>query len=477
MLIMLAMSKAEFGIIGLGVMGKNFLINVAKSGIPVVGFDLDGAKREALSSEASGMDIKTAVNLDEFFAGISGPRAVMLFVPENLVDEAIAQCLPHIEAGDLLIDGGNSHFSDTERRSATVRGAGGRYMGAGVSGGEEGARNGACIMAGGDREDFDRVRKIFEQASAKVEGAPCAALVGAGSAGHFVKMVHNGIEYGMMQIIAEAFDSMRRIGGLSCEEASDVFGEWTEGRLGSFLVEITRDVLSKKDDETGGPLVEVILDKAAQKGTGKWTSQAAMDLGVPIPTIDAAVRMRQISFYRELRQAASRKISVPRDSDPMIDPEPFLKDLEAAVFGSFVSVYTQGFSLLAGASAEKGYGLDYGEITKIWRGGCIIRSRMLDHMVEAFNRAPALENLLLDEGFASRVSESLPAWRRVVALMVQSGIPSLALTSAIGYVEAMTAPRLPADLIQAQRDYFGAHTYERTDRPGKFHTTDWKKEG
>ena len=469
---MLAMANAEFGVIGLGVMGRNFLLNVAGRGTSVVGYDVDAAKRE---QAAMGSGIECASDLAHFFKQLVTPRKIMLFVPENLVDDVIAECLPMFDPDDLLIDGGNSHFGDTERRSALVASKGVRYLGVGVSGGEEGARNGACIMAGGDSESYARVEAILRSASARVADEPCCAHVGNGSAGHFVKMTHNGIEYAMMQVIAEAYDVMSRILGMSAQESSKVFSEWNDGRLGSFLIEITADVLEKKDSETDSALVDVILDRAAQKGTGKWTSQAAMDLGVPIPSIDSAVSMRQISSFKELRGRVSKVVggAVGIDASSRSD---MLAELEATVYGSFISIYAQGMALLRAASVEKSYGLNLAEIAKIWRGGCIIRSRMLDDIRAAFESDPALESMFLDGFFSSQLREILPAWRSVLGTMTSKGIPALGISSALNYVVAMSSDRLPANLIQAQRDFFGAHTYERTDRSGKFHTSDWKSD-
>lgn len=466
------MSKVSFGIVGLGTMGSNFLVNVAKSGESVVGYDVDVEKVDAVLRQANGMDLSATDSLKEFFKRLQAPRSVMLFVPAHLVDQAIEDCIPFLEKGDLIIDGGNSHFPDTERRGELVRKAGGEFLGVGVSGGEEGARNGACIMVGGQPGSFARVERIFAGAAAKVDANACLAHVGTGSSGHFVKMVHNGIEYGMMQILCEAYDFMHRVIGMNAAEMSEVFEVWNRGRLSSFLVEITAQILRKNDAETGRPLVDMILDKAAQKGTGKWTSQAAMDFGVPIPTIDCAVTMRQISALKQYRVAIAEGLK--SHATHQAEKAEALTRLERAVFGAFLSTYAQGFALISTASSEKDYGVNLAELARIWRGGCIIRSQMLELIRDSYAAEPGLANLLLSGKTAPIVAECLMGWRKAVADFVSTGVPCLGLSSALNYVEAMSCERLPANLLQAQRDLFGAHTYERVDREGSFHTEDWK---
>jgi 6-phosphogluconate dehydrogenase len=533
------MSEAQFGMVGLGTMGRNFLLNVAEHGFSCVGYDLDSEKRDLLLSEGAGMPIEKADNVAEFVAKLAAPRNIMLLVPAGkIVDSVIADLLPHLEKGDLIIDGGNSHFTDTEIREAALAEKGIGFLGVGVSGGEEGARNGPSIMPGGDRAYYERIAPIFEAVAAKANGEPCVAYMGKGSAGHFVKMVHNGIEYGLMQILAEIYDLMHRVLKMDHAHMSEIFAGWNGSDLNSFLVEITAEVLRKTVADTGNPLVEMILDKAAQKGTGKWTSQAAMDLGVPIPTIDSAVSMRQISAQKETRALVSKKFggtgfaddrssggdiasSVPTDdpkglrehlatktaatehheaigahagiSEKRVDsgthrPDESVRDafgedlkhslaeLEAALLSSYVVTYAQGLSLLQIASAEKDYGLDIAEIAKIWRGGCIIRSALLDEMRRAYTEKPDLPNLILDDFFAKIIADSRESWHTVVSVFSQSRIPALCLSSALAYFEAFRSERLPANLIQAQRDFFGAHTYERTDKQGIFHTPDWSDE-
>lgn len=465
------MAKAHFGMIGLGTMGRNFLLNVAEHGIIGVGYDLDAAKRDLLLKEGAGMPIDVGSDLADFLNKLESPRNIMLLVPAgSIVDKVIADLVPHLDEDDLIIDGGNSHFTDTERREAELSAKNIGFMGVGVSGGEEGARHGASIMPGGRREHYERMEKTLQAVSAKVNGEPCVAYMGASSAGHFVKMVHNGIEYGMMQLIAETYDFMKRVLDMDADATSDLFAEWNKGELNSFLIEITATVLAKTDVETGKPLVEMILDTAGQKGTGKWTSQAAMDFGVPVPTIDSAVTMRQISAQKELRTKFASQYSTDlTDHHTSVSPE----DLKNALLGAFVITYAQGLSLLQQASAERSYGLNLGEIAKIWRGGCIIRSALLEQIRAAYASKPDLPNLLLDANLTQILSQSMISLRKIVSASNGHGIPSMCFASALNYFDAFRTARLPANLIQAQRDYFGAHTYQRIDKEGTFHTPDW----
>lgn len=466
------MAKAHFGMIGLGTMGRNFLLNIAEHGISGVGYDLDSAKRELLLKEGEGMPVDVGVDLADFLAKLESPRNIMLLVPAGpIVDKVAADLAPHLDEDDLIIDGGNSHFTDTERREAELSAKGIGFMGIGVSGGEEGARHGASIMPGGRRDHYDRIETTLQAVSAKVNGEPCVGYIGAGSAGHFVKMVHNGIEYGLMQILAETFDFMQRVLKMDYAAMSSTFTEWNKGELNSFLVEITAEVLRKADSETGKPLVSMILDTAGQKGTGKWTSQAAMDFGIPIPTIDSAVSMRQISSQKAVRGLIAAKFE-RTSSDSTIAAT--LDDLKQALVSAFIVTYAQGLALLQAASAEKNYGLNLAQIAKIWRGGCIIRSSMLEDMRVAYSNAPDLANLMLDDKFSSILAENAGAFRRVILAFTTDGIPSLCFSSALSYFEAYRTERLPANLIQAQRDFFGAHTYQRIDREGTFHTPDWE---
>ncbi len=462
------MSKAQFGMVGLGTMGRNFLLNVAEHGIAGVGYDLDETKRALLIAESEGLDVSAAEDIPSLIDALEKPRRIMLLVPAGpIVDAVIHDLLPLLEPGDMVIDGGNSHFLDTERRGSTLAEDGIEFLGVGVSGGEEGARHGASIMVGGNPDVYEHVRPIFEAASAKVNGEPCAAHVGAGSAGHFVKMVHNGIEYGLMQLIAETYDLLRRGYEMSSDEAAALFAEWNQGELNSFLIEITATILKKRDANTAQPLVDLILDTAGQKGTGKWTSQAALDLGVPVPTIDAAVAMRQISARKSERVAAARKLNInfPLTMDPQLRADT-IESLRDGLFIAFLVTYAQGLSLLTAASAEKNYGVDLSNIAKIWRGGCIIRAALLEKVRVAYTAEPGLPNLLLADEFSTAIKQKQLHLKSAVFYALSCDIPCMALASAVNYLKAFASERLPANLIQAQRDFFGAHTYMRTDAEG-----------
>ncbi len=470
------MENSQFGMIGLGTMGRNFLLNVGERGISGVGFDLDPEKRALLLEEAVGCDLRAADSLDDLLAKLERPRRVMILVPANVVDRVIDDLAAKLEVGDIVIDGGNSHFPDTERREARLTSAGIGFLGVGVSGGEEGARHGASIMAGGIAGVYEQVRPILESAAARVGSEPCAAFVGNGSAGHFVKMVHNGIEYGLMQIIAEAYDLMKRGFAMTNAEIADRFADWNRGELNGFLIEITEIVLRKQDPETGADLVDMILDTAGQKGTGKWTSQAASDLGVPIPTIDSAVSMRQISARKAERVAAAAALGIvkPRtvDGEMRDDAVEFLRQ---GLHLAFVVTYAQGMSMLQTASEEKQFELDMVEIAKIWRGGCIIRAALLEDIRQAFAVEPKLSNLLLSGGFRETVRANHEFLKATVINAVSCDVASMSFAASLNYLDAFATERLPANLIQAQRDLFGAHTYQRVDRDGTFHTDDWNK--
>ncbi len=468
------MSLANFGMIGLGTMGRNFLLNVGEKGVSGVGFDLDAEKRNLLLEEAVGCHVRAADSLDDLIAKLERPRRVMILVPAGVVDGVIDDLIGKLESGDIVIDGGNSHFPDTERREQKLNAAGIEFLGVGVSGGEEGARHGASIMAGGKKSVYEHVRPVLESAAARVGSEPCAAHVGNGSAGHFVKMVHNGIEYAMMQLIAESYDLMKRAMVMENAEIADFFGEWNRAELNGFLVEITETVLGKKDSETPNALVDMILDTAGQKGTGKWTSQAAMDLGVPIPTIDAAVAMRQISARKPERVVAAEKLEVVRPFSIEGEMrENAVEILRRAIYLAFVAAYAQGMSMLQAASDERSYELDMVEIAKIWRGGCIIRSGILEDIRKAFDAEPKLTNLLLSDEFRDAVRSGHEYLKATVINFVSCDIASSGFSSALNYINAFATERLPANLIQGQRDLFGAHTYQRTDREGTFHT-EWE---
>ena len=464
------MKKADIGLIGLGVMGRMLALNIERHGYCVAGYDVDEGKVSAFEADRQEKALIGCRTLGDFIAALDKPRRIMLMVPAGApVDAVIEEIKFVLEPGDLLIDGGNSFFQDTERRARDLEPLGVLYMGTGVSGGEYGALWGPSIMPGGQPEAWTLVKPIFEAIAAKVDDEPCVTYVGRGGAGHYVKMVHNGIEYGDMQLIAEAYDLLHRAVGLSAEELAVVFSEWNKGELESYLIEITADIFTKRDAETGKPLVDVILDTAQQKGTGKWTSQNALDLGAPTPTLNAAVEARIISAYRDERVAASQVLTGPEirftgDRGAMIVA------VRDALYAAKLCSYAQGFALLRAASQEYGYGLTYGELARIWRGGCIIRARFLNDIRAAFDRDPALPNLLMDSVFSEVVNARQDALRQVVQLAVAHGVPAPAFSSALAYYDAYRSARLPANLTQAQRDYFGAHTYQRVDKAGKFHT-------
>ena len=469
------MGNAQFGMIGLGTMGRNFLLNVAEHGFSCVGYDLDAAKRGLLVDEGKNYSISAAEDLAAFIGTLETPRKIMLLVPAGpIVDSVINDLVPHLEKGDLIIDGGNSHYSDTERREALLAGNEIEFLGVGVSGGEEGARHGASIMVGGKPEVYKHVRPMLEAASAKVNGQPCAAYVGNSSAGHFVKMVHNGIEYGMMQLIAETYDLLHSGFQIRDMKAAELFERWNRGELNSFLIEITATVL-KKRAEDGRSLVSKILDTAGQKGTGKWTSETAMEFGVPIPTIDAAVSMRQISARKSERVEAAEILGVTQDVqiDETLGPDT-VHFVESGLHLAFIITYAQGFSLLQAASKEKGYELDMAEITKIWRGGCIIRSAMLEDFRKAFEAKKDLMNLLVADNLITTIRNEQNILKATLKFAIAADVPCMAFASALNYLKAYASERLPANLIQAQRDFFGAHTYQRVDKEGTFHTEDWK---
>jgi len=467
-------TKSDIGLIGLAVMGQNLVLNMERTGYSVAVYNRTAERtREFMERRTAGKNICAGYTLEEFVGLLKPPRAVMLMVKAGApVDAVIEQLKPHLEPGDLIIDGGNSFFKDTERRAQALENEGLLYIGTGVSGGEYGALYGPSIMPGGQREAYERVRPILEAIAAKVNGDPCVTHIGPRGAGHYVKMVHNGIEYGDMQLIAEAYDILSRAGGLSATELHKVFAEWNRGELESYLIEITIDIFAKMDDETGKPLVEVILDEAKQKGTGKWTSQDALDLGAPTPTINAAVESRIISAYKEERVAASKVLSGPAIAYEG-DRDALIQDVRQALFAAKICSYAQGMALLRAASHEYDYNLDLAAIARIWRGGCIIRAAFLNDVSAAFQQGPELPNLLLDPYFKETVESRQTALRRVVKTAVGLGIPCLAFSSSLAYYDAYRTARLPANLTQAQRDYFGAHTYRRVDKEGVFHT-EWK---
>jgi 6-phosphogluconate dehydrogenase len=468
------MEKANFGVMGLGVMGHMLALNMERNGFHVAGYDLDAEKVRAFEVDSAHKNLIACSTLDAFLAALELPRRILVMVPAGSpVDAVIASLKPVLSKGDLLIDGGNSFFLDTERRSKELETSGINYIGTGVSGGEKGALWGPSIMPGGQPEAWELVKPIFEAISVKAYGEPCVAYMGPRGAGHYVKMVHNGIEYGDMQLIAEAYDILHRGLGLNNSQLHGVFAGWNHGELESYLIEITADIFSKTDPETGTALIDLILDEAQQKGTGKWTSQNALDLGAPTPTINAAVESRIISSFKAERESAS-KILVGPEPKTMGSNPALIASVGSALYAAKICSYAQGFALMRSASKEYGYNLNFAEIARIWRGGCIIRARFLNDIRDAFTRNPDLPNLMIDPEFTRTLNSSQAALRKVVALAAESGIPALAFSSALAYFDAYRSERLPANLTQAQRDYFGAHTYRRIDREGSFHT-EWEE--
>ena len=468
--------KYKMGVVGLGVMGHNLALNMERNGFPVAGYDLDAEKTQAfLEGPASGKDIIGVDSPTALMDALEKPRRVLMMVPAGSpVDSAIAHLKEHMQPGDILIDGGNSFFQDTERRNKELATEGYNFIGVGVSGGEEGALWGPSMMPGGQREAWEAVAPIFNAIAAKADdGQPCVEYLGPRGAGHFVKMVHNGIEYGDMQLIAEVYDLLHRGLVLSNSELADLFDEWNQGELQSYLIEITADIFRHSDPETGKALLDVILDEAAQKGTGKWTSQNALDVGAPIPTINAAVESRILSSLKSQRVAASKLIHGPQPEFKG-ERQKLIEAARQALYASKITSYAQGLGLLKSASEEYQYNLNLTDIAKIWRAGCIIRASLLEDIMSAFKRDTGLVNLLLDEAFRSAVESRQEAWRLVVQTAVGMGIPVLALSASLAYFDAYRSERLPANLTQAQRDYFGAHTYRRIDRQGSFHT-EWTK--
>ena len=472
------MAEQDIGLIGLAVMGENLALNIESKGFSVAVFNRTGAKTEKfIKGGARGKNIVGTYSFPEFVAALEKPRRIILMVKAGeAVDSMIDQLKPHLESGDIVLDGGNSFFKDTDRRGKALAEIGIQYIGSGVSGGESGALHGPSIMPGGSAEAWPHVAPILQAVAAKVEdGSPCCDWVGDNGAGHYVKMVHNGIEYGDMQLICEAYSLMKNGLGMDHDQMHKVFAEWNEGDLDSYLIEITRDILAKRED--GAPLVEKILDTAGQKGTGKWTVMSSLELGIPVTLISSAVYARCVSALKKERVKASNKLRGPK---PLITrkQERFIEDIRCALYASKIASYAQGFMLLRAAAKEYGWRLDYGNIALMWRGGCIIRSRFLDKIKDAFEKHPRLPNLMLDIFFKGQIRRSQKGWRNVVAVAAKRGIPIPAFSSALAFYDSYRAEQLPANLLQAQRDYFGAHTYERTDKPrGEFFHTDWTGHG
>ncbi|HLT87465.1 MAG TPA: NADP-dependent phosphogluconate dehydrogenase [Sphingobacterium sp.] len=463
------MNQYNFGIVGLGVMGRNLLLNMADNGFAVAGLDLDPEKAASLQAEAQeGQDIKATTHAEEFIGLLQQPRAIMLLVPAGKpVDAAIASLAPFLDKGDIIIDGGNTYFPDTDRRFNELSEKGIHFFGMGISGGESGARRGPSLMPGGNREAYERLRPVFEAVAAKVNGEPCVEFLGNGSAGNYVKMVHNGIEYGIMQLIAETYDLMKKVYRMDNAAIQQAFEQWNKEELNSFLVEITAQILKKKEGETY--LVDLISDWAKSKGTGKWTSQNAMDLQVPVPVIDAAVNMRDMSKYKPERTEASKILSWNLENTAA-GKENNIEHLKQALFFAVLTTYAQGLAQLTVASETYGYDLDLEVVTKIWRGGCIIRATVLEDFRKAYAKNPQLRNILLDEDIAQKLVMSQAGIRSVLKDAIEQGVPVSGLMNALAYFDAYRSESLPTNIIQAQRDYFGAHTYERVDQEGVFHT-------
>ncbi|GAB7057589.1 NADP-dependent phosphogluconate dehydrogenase [Paenibacillus sp. YK5] len=464
------MSKQQVGVIGLAVMGKNLALNIESRGFSVSVYNRSREKTDALLSESPGRRLVGTYSIEEFVASLEKPRKILIMVQAGkATDDTINQLIPHLEQGDIIIDGGNAFFPDTQRRNKELQAHGLRFIGTGVSGGEEGALKGPAIMPGGQKDAYELVAPILTAISAKVNGDPCCTYIGPDGAGHYVKMVHNGIEYGDMQLICEAYQLLKDVLGVNTRELHEIFADWNKGELDSYLIEITADIFTKYDQETGKPMVDVILDSAGQKGTGKWTSQSALDLGVPLSIITESVFSRFLSAMKEERVAASKVLNGPKLAVFEGDRKEFIEAVRKALYASKICSYAQGFAQMRAASEEYGWDLQYGNIAMIFRGGCIIRARFLQNIKDAYDRNPELKNLLLDEYFKGIVENYQEAWRTVVATAISRGIPVPAFASALAYYDSYRTERLPANLLQAQRDYFGAHTFKRVDKEGTFH--------
>ena len=472
------MSKQQIGVVGMAVMGRNLALNIESRGYSVSIFNRSSSKTDEVIALHPDKKLVPTYTVEEFVNSLEKPRRILLMVKAGeATDKTIQSLLPHLDKGDILIDGGNTFFQDTIRRNEMLANSGINFIGTGVSGGEEGALKGPAIMPGGQKDAYELVAPILEEIAAKADdGAPCVTYVGPNGAGHYVKMVHNGIEYGDMQLIAESYDILRRVGGLTVEETAEVFKSWNTGELDSYLIEITADILTKKDPETGKPMVEVIMDTAGNKGTGKWTSQSALDLGVPLPLITESVFARYISTLKEEREVASKELSPIKVPDlSNTEKQALIESVRKGLYFSKIMSYAQGFAQMRVASEEFDWNLNYGEIAKIFRAGCIIRAQFLQKITDAFERDPELKNLLLDKYFLYVTESYQAAVREVVVTAVQAGIPVPTFSSALAYYDSYRSEVLPANLIQAQRDYFGAHTYNRVDKPGVFHF-EWAQE-
>ncbi|PFI24530.1 NADP-dependent phosphogluconate dehydrogenase [Bacillus cereus] len=466
------MPKQQIGVVGVGVMGKSLALNFESKGYSVALYDISKEKVNEIIEENRGKNMVGTHVVEDFVNSLESPRKILLMVNAGeITDKAIDSLLPHLDKGDILIDGGNTYFVDTIRRNKRLAEEGINFIGAGVSGGEEGALKGPSIMPGGQKAAYEKVKDMLENISAKVNDEPCCSYIGPNGAGHYVKMVHNGIEYGDMQLICEAYFFLKQTLDLTAEEFHEIFAEWNKGELNSYLIEITADIFTKKDEETGKPLVDVILDTAGQKGTGKWTSQSALDLGISLPIITESVFARCISALKEERVHASKLLSGPKDKPALgIEKAELIEAVRQALYMSKICSYAQGFTQLKAASEEYDWNLDFGSISMLWRGGCIIRAAFLENIKEAYEKNTDLPNLLLDPYFKEIVESYQGGLRQIISLAVQQGIPVPAFSAAISYYDSYRTATLPANLLQAQRDYFGAHTYKRVDKEGTFHT-------
>jgi 6-phosphogluconate dehydrogenase len=466
------MSQMKIGLIGLGVMGENLALNIEEKGFPIAVYNRSTEKVDDFINANVGKKVKGCRAPKELIEGLEKPRRIIMMVKAGkAVDDTIAAFEPYLDEGDVLIDGGNEFFTETVRRSAALEAKKVHYVGMGVSGGEEGARKGPSMMPGGPRAAYDALAPILTKIAAQVDDGPCVDYMGPGGAGHYVKMVHNGIEYGDMQLIAECYDVLRTLGGMSVKEIADVFNDWNQGELQSFLIEITAKVLKKKDDQTNKPLIDVILDKTGMKGTGKWTVQQAAELACPLPTIASSLEARMLSALKDQRVAASKILSGPKP-EPIanVDKKQLVEDVRHALYASKICSYAQGMNLLGTAGRTFAWDLHLGRIARIWKGGCIIRAKFLDRIKLAYERDAGLTNLLVDTEFAKEMNDRQVGWRRVLGTAIQSGLPMPTMTASLSYYDGYRRERLPASLTQAQRDFFGAHTYERIDQPGTFHT-------
>ena len=468
------MPKGQFGVAGLGVMGQMIALNIERNGFPVVAYNRSEEKANRMREVAQGKNVQVTQTVQELAELLEKPRRVLLMVTAGKGTDAVISDLRGVfEPGDVIIDGGNAYFADSDRRREELEGTGIHFIGCGISGGEQGALWGPSIMPGGDRDAYGKLEPVLTKIAAKTDDGPCVTYVGAGSAGHYVKMVHNGIEYGIMQVICEVYDILRKSLGLHTGEIHEIFSKWTETEINGFLIEITAECLRRRDDVTGKPLVELILDTAGQKGTGKWTAQTALDLGVPTPTLSMAVEARILSGLKERRVGASRIVPGPTTKFDG-DQEEAVSSLFNALYLAKVACYAQGMDLIREASQQFGYGIDLGEVARIWKGGCIIRSELLDPIKQAYQANPGLSNLLVDLNFSDGVNRCLPDLRDIVSLASETGVPATCLGATLSYIDSYRSEFLPANLLQALRDNFGAHTYRRLDREGVFHT-EWKQ--